>query len=232
MQLSYHGHVARTVADRSLPRPDAGTGEGSGHRTDGRAARGERTRRALAEALVALIEEGDLRPTARAVAERAGVSQRLVFHHFEDMEAVLRHAVAIQVERHWSVMRPVDPTLPTSEKVTQLVRQRATLFEAVSPVRRAASVVAHSSPTVAAELGRARRGLRQALAWGFAPELQAAGAKQAEMLEMLELASSWETWDQLRRGMGHGPVTARRLMTRMVEAAVARPPSTTRGDRR
>ena len=39
------------------------------HKTgDGRVARGERTRRALAEALISLLEEGDAQPTARRIA--------------------------------------------------------------------------------------------------------------------------------------------------------------------
>ena len=53
---------------------------------DGRLARGQRTRANVAGALIALLREGDTEPTARAVAERAGVSLRLVFHHFADMD--------------------------------------------------------------------------------------------------------------------------------------------------
>ena len=92
---------------------------------DGRVARGERTRRALAEAMIVLIEEGDPLPTARRVAESAGVSLRLVFHHFDDLESILRAAVEIQEERHWRPIRPVAPTLPVHERVARVVRQRA-----------------------------------------------------------------------------------------------------------
>ena len=93
---------------------------------DGRMARGERTRRALAEALIALLEEGDAQPTARRIAERAGVSLRLVFHHFDDLESILYHAVRIQEQRHWRHIRPVEPTLPVDERVARVVRQRDT----------------------------------------------------------------------------------------------------------
>src|SRR5271154_3298707 len=53
---------------------------------DGRVARGQRTRRSVAEALMDLLREGDPDPTAKAVAQRAGVSLPLVFHHFADMD--------------------------------------------------------------------------------------------------------------------------------------------------
>ena len=187
---------------------------------DGRVVRGARTRHALAEALVSLLEQGEARPTARQVAERAGVSLRLVYHHFEDMEAVLRSAVAIQVERHWSRRQHVDRSLPLEERVTALVRQRATLFEAIAPVRRAAASVEPESPTVAAELDRARHELRAEVADIFAPELTAAGGRRTELLDMVELVTAWESWDQLRRRMGRSVSAARRVTISLTIAAL------------
>jgi len=55
---------------------------------DGRSARALRTREAIVDACVSLIEDGELRPTAPRVAERAGVSVRSVFQHFADLPAL------------------------------------------------------------------------------------------------------------------------------------------------
>lgn len=184
--------------------------------SDGRLARGERSRRQLAEALISLLEDGVTEPTAREVSARAGVSLRLVFHHFDDMEQLLRAAVTVQVERHWSHLRPVEPSLPVGERVAQLVRQRESLFEAITPVRRAAARVEAGSPTVAGELSNARLVLRGAAQRAFCPELEAAGPARAELLDALEAATSWETWDQLRRRMGLSPAAARRVVIRTV----------------
>ena len=52
--------------------------------------RGQRNRDAVVQSFLDLIAEGDLSPTAQKVAERAGVSLRSVFHHFEDMEQLSR----------------------------------------------------------------------------------------------------------------------------------------------
>ena len=41
--------------------------------TDGRSARSQRTRNAVVDALLELNREGNLRPTAKEIAERAGV---------------------------------------------------------------------------------------------------------------------------------------------------------------
>ncbi|NCV76101.1 TetR family transcriptional regulator, partial [bacterium] len=55
---------------------------------DGRVARSERTREAIAEALLELLEEGVLRPRAQEIAKRADVAVRTVFQHFDDMEGL------------------------------------------------------------------------------------------------------------------------------------------------
>ena len=184
---------------------------------DRRVARGEETRRRLAEALISLLEDGAAQPAAREIAERAGVSLRLVFHHFEDMEQLLRSAVAVQVDRHWSRLRPVDPGLPLGERIERLVRQREVLYEAIGPVRRAAARVELGSPTVAAELEHARTGLRRGLEAAFGPE----SAGDATALDALEVATSWETWEQLRSRMALGRTAARKVMVRMVESLLA-----------
>lgn len=189
---------------------------------DRRVARGEESRRRLAEAMISLLEDGTAQPAAREIAERAGVSLRLVFHHFEDMEQLLRSAVAVQVERHWSRLRPVDPALPLGERTDRIVRQREALYEAIAPVRRAAARVEIGSPTVAAELDRARTELRRGLEAAFRPET----AGDSTLVDALEVATSWETWEQLRRRMALGRTAARKVMVRMVESLLGYPGGT------
>src|SRR5215210_6885295 len=72
---------------------------------DGRTARAERTRAALAEALLSLLEEGDLRPTAASIAARAGVSERTLFQHFPEREALFHAAALAQAERIAPLLR-------------------------------------------------------------------------------------------------------------------------------
>ena len=95
-----------------------------------------------------MVEEGDLRPTAPRVAERAGVSVRSVFQHFDDLPSLysaLSHRVA---ERMEALVVPVDPTLPVEARVTAFVAQRAAMVEAMTPFRRAAQVHGPFSPQV------------------------------------------------------------------------------------
>jgi TetR/AcrR family transcriptional regulator, regulator of autoinduction and epiphytic fitness len=180
--------------------------------SDGRLARGERTRRALAEALIALLEEDDESPTSKRIAERAGVSLRIVFHHFEDVESIHRAAVAIQAERHWSKVRPVDSSLDLDDRVRVLSRQRADIYEAIGPVRRAAAAMERRSETLSRELARSRAVLRSQLHQTFAPELADSPATtRRRLLDAMETASSFEAWDGLRK-MGRSTTESRKTM--------------------
>jgi TetR/AcrR family transcriptional regulator, regulator of autoinduction and epiphytic fitness len=187
---------------------------------DGRVLRGERNRRAVVEAMLALIEEGDPQPTAKRVAERAGVALRSVFHHFDDLESVLAAAARLQAQRHWHLVEPVRPDLPLGERVAQVVAQRSALFERIAPARRAALLVEHDSPVVRAWLEEGRATLRRQLAATFAPEVAGDGR---EVLAALDVSASWTTWESLRRRQGLSVGAARRVLTRMLTALVKEP---------
>ena len=105
---------------------------------DGRTVRAERTRQALVDSLIGLLDEGQLTPTAAAIAARAGVSERSVFQHFADRESLFEAVAREQYARVVPTLVPVDASLPLSERIDQFARQRAYLYERVGGVRRAA----------------------------------------------------------------------------------------------
>jgi TetR/AcrR family transcriptional regulator, regulator of autoinduction and epiphytic fitness len=187
--------------------------------TDGRLARGRRTRRNVADALVALLRAGDPEPTAKAVAARAGVSLRLVFFHFADMDDLYHFVAALQLRRQSSSMPRLSPRLSLASRIERTVAHRAALFEDVSPVRRALARRASSSPAVAQAIAAADNLLRESLRTTFAPELtELAPAVRSEYLGALDASTSWELWERLRSVSGVGVRTARRVVTRMVTA--------------
>lgn len=165
--------------------------------SDGRLLRGERTKHRIAEALIELIEGGDPRPTAKRIAARADVSLRLVFHHFEDVEAVFHEAALIQIARHWKI-ETISPSGGVQARIDSTIRQRRRLFEAISPVRRAAMARAVEDKTIADLLVTGYRRLGKELAITFEPELTAAGDKAPVLLDAMGSATSWDTWNALR----------------------------------
>ena len=55
---------------------------------DGRLNRALRSRRAICDACLDLVQEGVLQPSADQIADRAGVSRRSIFYHFSDLAAL------------------------------------------------------------------------------------------------------------------------------------------------
>ena len=172
---------------------------GAGEPTDGRTARAQRTRDAIVEACVSLVQAGDIRPTAPRIAEEAGVSVRSVFQHFDDLETLFTLVAERSVSGLGGLVRRIDPGLAFDERVDRFVRQRADLLEAVTPARRAASVHAPFSPAIRASVEAGHKFLRAQLAEVFAVELDAVAEPAAEqVLDMLDVATTWASWDVLR----------------------------------
>jgi len=187
--------------------------------SDGRTARAERTRDAVVDAFLALLDEGDLRPTARRVAERAGVSLRSVYVRFEDLDALALAAAERQWERVREVVRVIPPTGPLAERLDAFVEQRCRVLDAVAPVRRAAELQEPFNATLAPLLTWARGVSRDELARTFAPELEARpGATRERLLDALEVVAGTSTWDVLRRQRGRSTQAARAVVTDLLRA--------------
>lgn len=167
---------------------------------DGRLARSARTRRAIVDALRSLHHEGDLLPTAPRVAERAGVSVRTVWQHFDDIEMLFVEAGRRDLEIAMTFVTPIDPELPLAARATALVEQRSRMYEEMAPVWRAARLKAPFSPQIRINRDRMVRLGRQQLAHLFAAELAAAPSSPA-LLAALEAATGWPAWEYLRAEM-------------------------------
>jgi TetR/AcrR family transcriptional regulator, regulator of autoinduction and epiphytic fitness len=166
---------------------------------DGRTVRAERTRQALVDALLALLYEGQLQPTAERIAERAGVSERSVFQHFADREALYQAVAVQQYERIVPTLDPIDVSLPLAERIEAFVAQRARLLETVTPVRRAALLLEPESEVVAGWLQSTRRQKAREVERVFGPELERVEQTQrGVLLAALVAASAWTAWEGLR----------------------------------
>ena len=189
---------------------------------DGRVARGQRSRGAVAEALMELLREGDARPTAARVAERAGVSLRLVHHHFKDREALFVAAMDRQREHLQPYVQPVPMDRPFSERLGTFVKNRALLLEVMGPVRRAGLAEEPHSPVVHASLSTIRAIKRNQVRQVFEPELAArSGAVRADLLAAACTAASWSAWEELRSYQGLSVTRARRVMKRALSTLFA-----------
>jgi AcrR family transcriptional regulator len=185
---------------------------------DGRSARTARTHSALTEALLALLDEGDLKPTAERIAARAGVSERTLFQHFPDREALFQGAALAQAERIGPMIEPLpSPEAPLEDRVRALAAQRARVLEKVTSVRRAALQLEPTSETVAGWLRAVRDGAAAEVAGVFAPELEGREDRD-ELLSALVAAAAWPSWESLRAHQGLPPERAEAVMRRTLAA--------------
>ncbi len=186
---------------------------------DGRRARRDRSRDLAVDALLDLLEEGVVRPTAQLVAERSGVSLRSIFRIFDDVETLHTEAAARQLERHRHlyVQVPADGVL--TERIDAIVEQHDRLYEAVAPVRRAAMRSASDSVALRDQLALARVWVRAEIDRAFAKELKAA---PDGTLPALEVALSFEAWDQCATAQQLRPAARRAAIARLVHALLDR----------
>jgi AcrR family transcriptional regulator len=168
---------------------------------DGRTLRSERSHRSIAEALLACYAEGRLRPTAREVADRAGVSLRTVFGHFEKLEELHTEAALLHIGRVSATLgaRPIVPRGTRRQRAELLVRKLSRIWEEHAGIERATRLAQHESRVLASFLSRGVRARRALLEATFARELAGrSAAERALCLDLALLLTSFEAWDQLR----------------------------------
>lgn len=182
--------------------------------TDGRVLRSRRSRQVVADAMLELLHEGVLRPTARQVADRASVSERAVFRHFQQVDALFEAVCESQVKRISRVAPPrVDSGLPVIERIDKLVHRWSEINEKVSPVRRAAILYEPDSPVISRRHGWMRNLLAKEIRELFGPELvDLSRERREDTLAAMVAALSWSTWEHLRRHRSIGRGRARRML--------------------
>lgn len=170
--------------------------------SDGRIARGERTREAIVEAHAELLRDGVLKPTAKVIAERAGVSLRTLWLNFKDLETMLEATTAYWLDADAALRHAIDPGEPLPERIELYCAQRVRRLEHLAPAARSSVL----GEPFSAALQRSRhehvkRALED-LEATFGPELDAAGDDRAALTNALFAASSWPTWLSLRDDLG------------------------------
>ena len=134
---------------------------------------------------------GDQRSAAVVeVAERAGVGLRTVFRHFQDMDSLYREMSAVIEREYMAVVERPFEGRTWRDRVLELVRRRAGVYEKIAPYKQGSNVHRHRSPFLQADHARLVQTSRDILRRELPPELaeknlqwlrgRAAGAETAE----------------------------------------------------
>lgn len=189
-------------------------------RPDGRRTRGQQTQERIVDALLTLIEAGEPAPANARIAEQAGISARLVYHHFQDLEELF----GVAVERRTAQILTRHPAPPPGgtlqARIAAVACQRADLLEWVTPVRLAAMRMEPYSARLREGRDEMLDAAKHQLAELFAPELgQLAEPDRAKILAALDATTSWGAWHHLRRSLSIDD--ARAVMTVSVTALLS-----------
>ena len=145
--------------------------------------------------MLALYALGNLDPSSDQIAERAGLSPRSLFRYFDDIDDLVRVAVARHHERVLPLAE-LDTTAsaPLDERVRRLVVQRLRLFDGIASVGTVSRLRAPFQPLIAAELATARGFWREQLRKLFAPELRALDSATAiSVVASIDVLTSFES---------------------------------------
>ena len=162
--------------------------------TDGRRLRSRDSKRKIVTAMLELVREGRIAPTAEEVAQRANVGLRTVFRRFKDMESLYAEmSVAISEQ----VAPIIDEALANDDwigNLQQLVARRARVYEIVMPYRVAADVLKFQSTALLTHHRQIVSDERKRL---LSVLPQTVMDDQA-LIEALEAILSFDMWNQLR----------------------------------
>lgn len=161
---------------------------------DGRRARSERSKQAIVDAVLALMEEGNLIPTAQQIADRSGVKIRSFFRHFEDMETLFATIDQQTREATEALFVGGDRNGTLEERILHAVERRAEGFEKNNNRVLSTTAQLWRSETLRKNYARYQRGLRKDLE-DWLPELKDLDRGEREAVEAI---ASFEMWHRLR----------------------------------
>lgn len=190
---------------------------------DGRTARRDRNREAVLDAVLDLFADGAITPAPADVAARSGVSLRSVYRYFDDMDALVRAAIARNLARMGPYFELADPGEgPVHDRVERTVAARLRLYDGVAPMARAAVARAPQNPIIAERLAETRLYLRRQVEEMFAPELAALAPEAAhDVVAAIDVLLELDALDHLRRHRRMAAPEAQRVLERALAALLA-----------
>lgn len=216
LDASISGFYSVTMPNsvRPLAMPRATT---SPPTADGRHARSQSSRAKIVAAMLDLVGQGDVQPSAARVAETAGVGLRTVFRHFDDMDSLYREiSEAIESRVLPILLKPFAAT-EWRGRIREMAERRTELFEAILPYRIAASLKRFHSPFLMRDYRRMLRMERDTIE----AVLPAAVLADPVKANMVYCALNFQSWRSLRHDLELEPPVARGVFLATVDAVLA-----------
>ena len=185
--------------------------------TDGRKLRSEDSKRRIVSAMLELVREGRIAPTAEEVASRAQVGLRTVFRRFKDMESLYAEMARAIDDRLARISDELVSQDDWRADLNQMIDRRLRAYEIIMPYRVAAEALKFQSTILLTQHMKFVREERQRLL-GLMPKIL---LSDAILTEALEAALSFDMWNQLRNDQRLAPNEAGDVVKRIVSSLLA-----------
>ncbi|UVO53239.1 TetR/AcrR family transcriptional regulator [Sphingomonas sp. SUN039] len=186
-------------------------------RSDGRFERSRSSRAKIVAAMLDLVGNGDVNPSAARVAEQAEVGLRSVFRHFDDMDALYREMGEVIEAR----VRPIIAEAPVGatwkQRLFDIAERRAKVFETILPYRISANLKRFQSAFLMQDY---RRMLSLETA-AVEAQLPASVAEDEAAASGLSVILSFQTWRLLRHDQQLAVDKAQAVVHRLLHNALA-----------
>jgi len=206
--------VARNLRPTADGAPDAAI--------DGRRKRSQDSRARIVQAMLELVREGGVSPSAELVAARADVGLRTVFRHFKDLDSLYREMSAVIETELLALVQTPFKAEHWRDRVLELVERRGWAYERIAPFKRASEVHRHQSPALAVDNAKMVQISRDILRAQLPAEL----AKDRVRFEAMDLLLSFDAWSRLRRDQELSPKRTTEVLQAMLAGLLDTPAKT------
>ena len=185
--------------------------------TDGRRERSRSSRSKIIAAMLDLVGNGDVAPSAARVAEVAGVGLRSVFRHFDDMDELYKEMGDVIEARVMPIILQAPSGATWKEKLIDIADRRAKVFETILPFRISANLKRFQSPYLMQDYRRMLRLESETVE----AHLPTAVKDDVVAARGLNVILSFQTWRLLRHDQDLPVDDAKAVVRRLLIDAMA-----------
>lgn len=179
---------------------------------DGRRRRSRDSKRRIVAAMLELVREGRIAPTAEEVAQRANVGLRTVFRRFKDMESLYAE-MSVAIRDMVSPIIDEEPAdLDWRRNFAQLLERRLKVYEIIRPYRVAADAMRFQSDVLLTRHRQIVQEERERLVSSLPQFL----LTDTTLIDGLEAILSFDMWNQLRDDQKLSAEDASRVIYRII----------------
>jgi AcrR family transcriptional regulator len=184
---------------------------------DGRKHRSQKSQARIVNAMLELVAQGNLEPSADQIADIAEVGRRSVFRHFKDMDTLYREITDSIATTMGSIVLQPFQAADWVGRVLELVDRRAVGFEKMKLFLLAGQVHRHRSPYLKGSHAQFVQMLRQILLGLLPKDI----ARNADLVDALDMLLSFETWSRLRDDQGLSIARSKRVLKQAIQSVLA-----------